>query len=124
MGILEDPLIHHLFVSRVLFIGLKNEFDIPFNFIFMPGQYLRGDQKHGGMAVMAACMHFAIIDRRIRQIVLFLDGKSIHISAEQDCPPGVPPPSRPATPVCAIFVLTSSPHSLRYFSTIPEVLIS
>ena len=80
----EQAVIHHrLCTGFAFFRRLKDEMQGAVEFIRFR-QVARRAQQHRRMAVMAAGMHLAFMDRLVIEGVLFVDIQGVHIGAQSD----------------------------------------
>ncbi len=81
---LEQPLLHHHAAAALALLGgLEDEVDGALEVAGLR-QVLRGAQQHGGVAVMAAGMHLAVVGGAMGERVALLDRQRIHVGAEAD----------------------------------------
>ena len=84
-GIFQTAGIHHALCAAVaLFIGLEEELYIAAQFFLVGGHQLCRTQQRGGMAVVTAGVHDAVIFRSIGQAGILFDGQSVHIGTQAD----------------------------------------
>src|SRR6266850_151022 len=84
--LLEQAVSHHHAAAALILLGrLEDEMDRPGE-IARLRQIAGGTEQHGGMAVMTAGMHLALVDRLVREAVLLMDMERVHIGAKRDGP--------------------------------------
>src|SRR5688572_21473826 len=84
--ILEHSLLDHRerATSALLFTWLEQQLHGSAEFVAIIHQNTTDTQQHGGMGIMTAGVHDALVLADIFDIVLFNYRKSIHISTEED----------------------------------------
>lgn len=84
MGIFQHPIFHHIPCAGQLFLGrLEHQLDGTRKGTFIFLQELCRSQQHGGVEIVAAGVHTAVLAGK-GQIGLLRDGQSVDISPQQD----------------------------------------
>ena len=82
---LHDAFLHHdLATAPVFFVRLEDQCNATRE-VACFGQIFGSPQQHRRMPVMAACVHFSRMRRRIFQISCFFHRQGIHICTQSDC---------------------------------------
>mgnify|MGYP002621741539 CR=1 FL=1 len=85
---LEQPVLDHdAAAAFILLRRLEDEIDRAVEILRL-GEVLGGAQQHGGVAVMAAGMHLALMLRLVAEIVLLVHVQRIHVGTQADGPAG------------------------------------
>ncbi len=80
----EEAVLDHLARAGAAFLaGLEDQVQGAVE-VRMPRQVLGSGEQHGGMAVMAACMHLARMPRPMGEGVVLLQRQRVHVGAQPD----------------------------------------
>ena len=96
--LLEQAIVDHgLGATNPLLGRLEDEIDLTVE-VARGGQILGGAQQDGGVAIVTACVHLAIVDRSVGERIRLDDGQRVHVCAQAHRTRGVANAKRPDHP--------------------------
>ena len=82
----KQPVLDHFASATTAFLcGLENQINRAIK-IAVLGKMFGSSQQHGGVSIMAASMHLALVFAGMREGVELLHGQCIHVGAQTDTP--------------------------------------